>query len=204
VVRWCGASLGFAFRRRYVLVERVGGRTRELPVRSRQRPPFDVDLGPDGRGGIVAVYSRCRDESHRTGCDLYLYSFASRRDSAWARCRAAGPMSACPRSGAGTWRSCAATGKLLIGDLRTGARRRIPGGSAPEGLSPRGRARTRDSFGPFGLDLRGEALTFTWDTVEAHCPRPAPITVQDLAFEVWLVTPRRREMITRACEADDL
>src|SRR4051812_44444497 len=48
-------------RRRYVLVERVGGHDRLLPVPARASRPFDVDLGPDGHGGVAAVYSRCRD-----------------------------------------------------------------------------------------------------------------------------------------------
>ena len=40
------------------LTEHVGGVTRALPVAPRETP-FDVDLGPDGRGGTLAAYSRC-------------------------------------------------------------------------------------------------------------------------------------------------
>jgi hypothetical protein len=74
------------------LMESVGGVTRAVPVPPRATP-FDVDLGPDGDGGAVAVYSRCRRrirfdfptpllDSKRYGCDLYTYSFASGRESA--------------------------------------------------------------------------------------------------------------------------
>ena len=78
------------------LMANVGGVTQALPVAPRATP-FDVDLGPDGRGGLVAVYSRCarglrRDQptpqvfrSRRYGCDLYSYSFASGRERAVAR-----------------------------------------------------------------------------------------------------------------------
>ena len=78
------------------LMEHAGGVTRALPV-SPRRTPFDVDLGPDGRGGALAVYSRCarapRFDSptpqedrgaRRHGCDLYRYSFTSGRETAVA------------------------------------------------------------------------------------------------------------------------
>lgn len=73
------------------LVANVGGETQVLPIAPRPTP-FDVDLGPDGRGGLVAVYSRCarglrRDiptpqvfRAGRHGCDLYAYSFATGRE----------------------------------------------------------------------------------------------------------------------------
>ncbi len=79
------------------LTEHVGGVTRALPVEPRETP-FDVDLGPDDRGGTLAVYSRCsrglvRDmptpqESRRrvrNGCDLYAYSFTTGAETPIAR-----------------------------------------------------------------------------------------------------------------------
>jgi hypothetical protein len=72
----------------YRLTARVDGRVRSLPVRSRGAP-FDVDLGPDGHGSVVAAYSRCRREpdyvlpdgslpqptySRGVACDIYRYA----------------------------------------------------------------------------------------------------------------------------------
>ncbi len=46
---------------RYTLVLQTG--RVETPVRTPPRDvPFDVDLGPDGRGTTVAVYSRCAED----------------------------------------------------------------------------------------------------------------------------------------------
>jgi hypothetical protein len=71
------------------LMEHAGEVTRAIPVEPRPTP-FDVDLGPDGSGGTVAVYSRCARGLRRhiptppdqrparsNGCDLYLFSFAT-------------------------------------------------------------------------------------------------------------------------------
>ena len=77
------------------LMANVGGVTRALPVAPR-RTPFDVDLGPDGRGGTIAVYSRCarglnldlptpqHRRAARHGCDLHAFSFTSGRETAVA------------------------------------------------------------------------------------------------------------------------
>jgi hypothetical protein len=73
------------------LMEHGGGATRALPVAPR-RTPFDVDLGPDGRGGVTAAYSRCLGglrlhlptpqefRAGRHGCDLYAFSFTTGRE----------------------------------------------------------------------------------------------------------------------------
>jgi hypothetical protein len=74
------------------LMEHAGGVTRAVPVAPRSSP-FDVDLGPDGRGGTVAVYSRCRRpipfdrptpvlQRRAHACDLHAFSFTTRRESA--------------------------------------------------------------------------------------------------------------------------
>jgi hypothetical protein len=75
------------------LTARIHGRTDLLPVRARA-VPFDVDLGPDGRGRTVAVYSRCSRADEAVweqgvtatraplprGCSLYQYAFATGRE----------------------------------------------------------------------------------------------------------------------------
>src|SRR3712207_1523461 len=74
------------------LMEHAGGVTRALPIRPRTTP-FDVDLGPDGRGGTLAAYSRCArglnldlpTPQHRRarhyGCDVYGFSFRTGREA---------------------------------------------------------------------------------------------------------------------------
>jgi hypothetical protein len=71
----------------YRLTDHSAGRTRALPVGGRT-VPFDADVGSDAQGEPIAVYSRCRRApldawalDGRRGCDLYLYRFASGRQS---------------------------------------------------------------------------------------------------------------------------
>jgi hypothetical protein len=84
--------------RNYRLVTEAGGTITTVPVTPRT-VPFDVDLGPDSNGSIVAVYSRCRREPARRdpaisnavaqlpnwssgrGCDVYRFDFASGREA---------------------------------------------------------------------------------------------------------------------------
>jgi hypothetical protein len=83
---------------RYALMTNAGGVTSAVPVGPRS-VPFDVDLGPDGTGHIVAVYSRCRRDPPRRdpaignviaqmpdwargrGCDVYKFDFQTSRES---------------------------------------------------------------------------------------------------------------------------
>jgi hypothetical protein len=81
--------------RSYRLMTEAGGDAASaVPVGTR-KVPFDVDLGPDRDGNVIAVYSRCRREPARRdpaisnaiaqmpdwssgrGCDLYRFDFVS-------------------------------------------------------------------------------------------------------------------------------
>jgi hypothetical protein len=62
---------------RYALVVQRGGRSERAPVANAGRP-FDVSLGPDVHGRVVGLYTRCRRAT--TGCDVYRYDVASRRE----------------------------------------------------------------------------------------------------------------------------
>ena len=84
----------------YALMARGAAGTVRLPIGPRA-VPFDVDLGPDGSGGVVAVYSRCSVEpmgsraaldrgifavpgpayTTAKGCDLYRFDFATGREA---------------------------------------------------------------------------------------------------------------------------
>jgi hypothetical protein len=66
---------------------RLVDRSSPLPI-APAPSPFDVDLGHDAAGRLVAVYSRCREALRedganfgRRGCDVYRYDFATARET---------------------------------------------------------------------------------------------------------------------------
>jgi hypothetical protein len=65
---------------RYRLVIRHRGRTRDAGVRTRPQP-FDVSLGNDAGGRVVATYSRCRGP-RTVGCRLRVLDLRSGRERA--------------------------------------------------------------------------------------------------------------------------
>ena len=62
---------------RFALVILEGDTTAAAPVATARRA-FDVSLGPDARGRVVALYTRCRSATR--GCDVYRYDLRSRRE----------------------------------------------------------------------------------------------------------------------------
>ena len=62
---------------KFRLVQHINGVTSDAPLPVRLGP-FDADLGPGRRGGIVAVYSRCRGAP--AGCDLFQFDLRSGRE----------------------------------------------------------------------------------------------------------------------------
>lgn len=62
---------------RYRLVIRQGGKASPARI-AGARLPFDVSLGPDVRGRVVALYTRCRTTSH--GCDVFRYDIRARSE----------------------------------------------------------------------------------------------------------------------------
>jgi len=66
-----------------LVIQRDGVATPARTATSRRA--FDVSLGPDSRGRVVALYSRCRTAARgRTperGCDVYRYDLRARRES---------------------------------------------------------------------------------------------------------------------------
>ena len=125
--------------------------------------PFDVDVGTDGSGRVVAAYSRCdRDPAGAApagrGCDLYAYDLYSRRER-----RLAGPSTAA----ASEYMPSLDSGRVAFGRVRDGrtdvyvrplgnsSARRVPGGT-----------RNRDPrTGLTGLDLARDQLAITWRTM---------------------------------------
>jgi hypothetical protein len=64
--------------RKYRLVQRIHGLTRDVPVPGAKQS-FNPDLGPDRRGRVVAVYSRCSG-SFGTLCDVFQLDLRSGRE----------------------------------------------------------------------------------------------------------------------------
>jgi hypothetical protein len=171
------------------LMEHVSGLVRAVPVPPRSTP-FDVDLGPDGSGGTVAVYSRCarrlphdepappQNAGRRYGCDLYAYSFATGRERELSRASSGGD-----EAWPAVWGSRLAFVRTYPD--RAGRRgrtpylywRRLDRRGASERLrrpssaievrtsTPRGR-RTRRVFLPYeisGLDMHAGKVAYAWD-----------------------------------------
>jgi hypothetical protein len=62
---------------RYRLVVDRGDQPAPAPIAASRRA-FDVSLGPDARGRVVALYTRCRTANH--GCDVYRYDVGARTE----------------------------------------------------------------------------------------------------------------------------
>jgi hypothetical protein len=162
------------------LKEYSDGAERALPVRPRSTP-FDVDLGPDGRGGTVAVYSRCRralpddrpapdqTSGRAYGCDLYAYSFGSERerrlgaasgegDEAWPAVW--GSRIAFVRTYPDRAGRRGRTAYLYWRPLGRGKTQRLRRPSAA--IEVNGRP-VRLPYGISGLDMRGRTVTYAWE-----------------------------------------
>jgi hypothetical protein len=155
----------------YRLMAHDRGGTELLAVAPRP-VPFDVDLGPDASGRAVAVYSRSRREQPvwmlgagtpaglPSGCVLYRYDFATKRE---------GPIAGIAGSGSfylpSIWRDeiayvrvRGAGGPALVAQPLAAPRRgriaviSLPGDS---GGAP----------GPVSLDLGPGRLAFAWETI---------------------------------------
>ncbi|HEX5618251.1 MAG TPA: hypothetical protein VFX51_07510, partial [Solirubrobacteraceae bacterium] len=138
------------------LVDYSNGAARPLPV-ATSTSPFDVDLGHDTRGRLVAVYSRCRaalreDGSNfgRRGCDIFRFDFATARET-----KVKSVSSRRDDYEPTFWHAriafVRATGtreRMYIRDLRAGRTRLLRGGS--------GFAAPRD------LDLRSRTTAVRW------------------------------------------
>lgn len=212
-------------RGRYRLIVRLRGRSRALPVPPRS-VPFDVDLGPDGQGGTVAVYSRCRREgrpsdfsdplptySAGSGCDVYRYDFARRRETRVRGAASRGRSEFLPTVWKGVVVFAAREEGSRTGDqplaaifaARRGRAARLPGGTPPTATDP-----MQAGPGPMHLDLRGDRLAVAWG-VDAACPGasggpgPGGVAEPQPLSELVLVDVARRTRTTlgRGCHTGD-
>jgi hypothetical protein len=152
----------------WFLVTRQAGVVERASVAPRS-VPFDVDLGRDDSGRLVAAYSRCDREPDIApplgrGCDVYAYDLASRVER-----RLRGPSS----DAASEYMPSMAAGRIAFGrvherrhgaagvrtavyvrPLRRGSARRLPGGTLNDD----------DRTGLTGLDLGARRLALAWRT----------------------------------------
>jgi hypothetical protein len=154
--------------RSYQLAARYRGRTTILRALPRV-VPFDVDLGPDQRGRVVAVYSRCHAEEDvwiantvrplppPIGCVLYRYDFATQRER-----RIGGIVGTGSFYLPTIWHNEIA---YVRSRGRTSAGVYVQPLSAPRGhriaAIPLGDG-SGATPGPVGLDLRGSELAIAW------------------------------------------
>ena len=130
--------------------------------------PFDVDLGFDGSGALVASYSRCRTEPAffaptGRGCDLYVYDLAAGRERRLSGASTTDSSEYLPTLAGGRVAFArvyeqrrGAAGKrsyLYVRPLEGGSSVRLPGGTLNDD----------DRTGPTSMDLGAGRLAFAWD-----------------------------------------
>jgi hypothetical protein len=166
----------------YVLMTHQGGVTSTVPVQPRG-VPFDADLGPDGHGDTVAVYSRCGREpsfspegnappewSSGRGCNVFQFNFATGRETRVASANTDGNSEFLPS----IWETTIAFARVYerrpgrAGDRAYLYARTLLGTPSSTRL-PAGPRAVPVETGPAALDLRGRRLAFAWAT-RGDCP----------------------------------
>jgi hypothetical protein len=176
-----------------------------LPVAPRMGVPFDVEMGPDEDGGMVAVYSRCavepdldrvREEfgtrvfsnpypayTAGRGCDVYRYDFDSRQESLIEGASTRGASEMLPS----IWGDQVAFARVY--ERRGGDRgvypylyvRPLDGGRSQR--QPGGSRGTEGLPGPTRLDLYGRRLSFSWNYSTREAGRGGPAGITELRLD---------------------
>jgi hypothetical protein len=141
------------------------GIARVLPV-APSSLPFDVDLGDDGHGGIVATYSRCAQPPAANlppRCRLYVYDLSTAAERPIAVADAAGASQFLPSMAAGRVAFVRVDAgrpvgprnprRIYVQSLDGGKPKLLPGGIETSGSAGL----------PTALDLGPSSLAFTWD-----------------------------------------
>ena len=161
-VAWSAPAPGGGFK----LVIRTRGIARDAAI-PPSRQPFDVDLGDDGHGRLIATYSRCSSGSPTRspwpavleavaprGCDIYAYAVSAGREH-----RVAG----LGRRAASDYLPTAAHGRIAFARSVRGGRPRLYV-RALDGRRLRAlpSARRQAGSGPTSLDLGAGGLAIAW------------------------------------------
>lgn len=210
---------------RYRLMQSVaGGPARPVAGVPLRRGPFDVDLGVDRSGGILATYSRCARVHPSTpgltvplprldtaqGCQIVEFRFGRRgerlllanrshrslyRPSRWGRLLAYAQRDW--RWPTGSRRAV----RIFVRDLGSGKTWRFRG-------TPPHRIRnwTRGGPGALAIDLRDDRLAYGWAEQALSCPAPLRAPLVPTWTEIWTAparggTPVR---IDRLCDTPDV
>jgi hypothetical protein len=144
---------------RWKLVIARHGVTADAAVRTA-RAPFDVDLGDDGHGHLIATYSRCsrppRGLERPRGCDVYRYDVTAKRERRVPGLGAGSASDYLPTAASGRIafaRSIAGgPARLYVRSLAGGPLRRLHGGLS----------NADDRTGPRSLDLGKPGLAIAW------------------------------------------
>ncbi len=205
-----------------------GGPVSTLPVPGRS-VPFDVDLGPDVDGNVVAVYSRCRVEPSRgggfrevqtrlpayglgQGCDLFRYRLGEHAERRLRHLSDPGASEYLPS----VWRDTVAfarreergrgrptPGRVLVRTLDgTGRTMRARGGKLHyDELSG-------DNLGPVAIELFGRRLAYVWDTIGQECRSPGvdfkydPVTSELWLEDIGRLGTAKPQGVSRGCSTD--
>ena len=177
VTTWFEQSSGR--NRAQLFAEVDGGQPAALPV-PLFRDVGDVDLGPDGKGGVVAAYSRCQGQETapggrkvlslypvwalRRGCDLYRFDFSTMKE---ARIPGASTRQASEFLPT-IWKDKIAFARVY--EKRSGERGLLPyvyvrnlDGTGGSRRQPGGSRGTMGLPGPSRMDLYGKRLSFVWN-----------------------------------------
>jgi hypothetical protein len=201
---------------RYRLMIRHAGRTSALPV-SPRRVPFDVSLGKDAAGHVVAVFSRCRNEHDGPGAlPGGLPTYAAFQDCRIriVRVNGGGEGAVQLRTGAriaSRFMPTVAGSRVAYAGLqRRGSKLQqgvftqlIGHGRLPRKLRG-GTSGGAPEDGPLSVSLDGSHVLYAWRTIEAPCTDPADLLGQ--TTELWRDDTRDRDahrLIRRAgCPTD--
>ena len=162
-----------------LIAEVDGGQPAALPV-APFRDVGDVDLGPDGNGGVVAAYSRCQGQETapggrkvlslypvwalRRGCDLYRFDFSTMKETKIAGASTSQASEFLPT----IWKDQIAFARVY--EKRSGERGLLPyiyvrnlDGTGGSRRQPGGSRGTMGLPGPSRMDLYGKRLSFVWN-----------------------------------------
>ena len=122
--------------------------------------PFDVDLGEDAAGRLIATYSRCSEPpvglERPRGCDVYLYDVDRERERRVARLGIGGASDYLPTASHGRIAFARSIdggpARLYVRALAGGRLRKLPGGLQD----------SDERTGPRVLDLGARGLAFAW------------------------------------------
>jgi hypothetical protein len=191
-------------RRVYRLKLRSAGRTRVLPIEP-SGSQFDVSIGPDGRGGISLVYSRCRGGSSSgfttgtSGCDVRRFDVRSGRErrvagasssawtevlpSVWGKRVAFARARAVQRGTPARPGRAGVLSQILVTTVGQPSRR-LAGGTL--GAHDDLHDYLGGDPGPSKIDLRGTRVAYVWELTPLSCRDGQVPDALSFSDELWL------------------